>query len=334
MAAIAIAPTFEVVHKDFGSFLRDARQSQFVLDLSSYSLLEVIRAYIRHKSKTRPDFGKSYSIVLFNVKKVEDLYGISLKPDMITDVFWSYFVEFLQEQGLALSTIELIVGKIRSAVNWGRFYGVKTHPSFDEIKIHKVHNDNIALSPDDVSHIYHFDCRLFYKQRGKERRSDYIETMERVRDQFVLGCNLFQRYSDMRRIEPSNFDGDLFKIVQQKTGSFAVVDMRAYCIDYKATKAILEKYGYSAPYPHDINNFNKYLHQLLKDAGFTELVQISHREKGKIVTENIPRWKLISSHCCRRTAITNAVSRGCNLHQVKKCSGHASLDMLDRYVKD
>ena len=45
---------------------------------------------------------------------------------------------------------------------------------------------------------------------------------------FVLLCNLGQRYSDIRRISPENFERNLFRIIQQKTGNKAVVDIDRY----------------------------------------------------------------------------------------------------------
>ena len=58
----------------------------------------------------------------------------------------------------------------------------------------------------------------------------YRRTLERVRDMFVLLCNLGQRYSDIRRISPENFERNLFRIIQQKTGNKAVVDIDRYAI--------------------------------------------------------------------------------------------------------
>lgn len=334
MEALAIQPTFEVVHKDFGDFLRNGKKSAFKLDLSKSTAIQVLLAYVKFKSRTKPNFGNTYGYSIRCIERLETDFKITLMPDMITDIFWSYFIDYMSERKVSFSSVATVCSNIRTALRWGRYYGVVTHPSLDNVVIPKVHNEQIALTPDDVSHIYHFDCKLFYKQEEKSRRIDLIKTMEKVRDHFVLSCNLYQRYSDMVRIEPTCFEDDIFRIVQQKTGNTAVVDMRTYCIDYKMTKTILQRYGYYAPYTGDINNYNDYLHTLLKDIGFDELVQISRREKGNIITENIPRWRLISSHTARRTAITNAVLRGDNLHKVKRCSGHSSLNMVDRYVKD
>ena len=72
----------------------------------------------------------------------------------------------------------------------------------------------------------------------------YRRTLERVRDMFVLLCNLGQRYSDIRRISPENFERNLFRIIQQKTGNKAVVDIDRYAIVPKLTYSLLKKYGY------------------------------------------------------------------------------------------
>lgn len=55
---------------------------------------------------------------------------------------------------------------------------------------------------------------------------------------------------------------------------------------------------------------------------------------GKLVVENVPKWKMITSHTARRTAITIGVLRGKNVHNLKRCSGHTDLRVFDHYVRD
>ena len=72
----------------------------------------------------------------------------------------------------------------------------------------------------------------------------------------------------------------------------------------------------------------------MKDIGFDDIVRIEERVNGKLVINNFPKWKLISSHTARRTAVTVNVLRGHNIHTLKKCSGHTDLRMFDNYVRD
>lgn len=52
------------------------------------------------------------------------------------------------------------------------------------------------------------------------------------------------------------------------------------------------------------------------------------------MVENVPKWKMITSHTARRTAITIGVLRGHNIHNLKQCSGHTDLRVFDHYVRD
>ena len=182
-----------------------------------------------------------------------------------------------------------------------------------------------------MSRIAYFDIDRFYA--GKRR--DFRDKMRRVRDMFVLSCNLFQRYSDMMRIEPGCFKRNIFTIRQQKTGQVAVVNIDLHAIDAKTTYRLLERYGWEAPYRAEVSNYNRRLHQLMRDIGFDEPVRIEELgPDGRLVARTEPKWKLISSHTARRTAITVNVLRGHNLHTLKRCSGHADLRNFDRYVRD
>ena len=138
----------------------------------------------------------------------------------------------------------------------------------------------------------------------------------------------------MRRITPECFSRNTFTITQQKTGNVAVVNIDKFAIDAKTTYRILERYGYQAPYTGENNRYNSRLHILMRDIGFTEPVREEERINGKLVVTTAPKWKKISSHTARRTAITIGVLRGHNVHALKRCSGHSNLDTFDRYIID
>ena len=72
----------------------------------------------------------------------------------------------------------------------------------------------------------------------------------------------------------------------------------------------------------------------MKDIGLDDNVRIENKINGEMIVENIPKYKLISSHTARRTAITINVLRGHNIHSIKKCSGHTDLRLFDNYIRD
>lgn len=323
-------PDVTAVAADFRAYLEHSLRDPFTLNLKDCSLMEVIRACVKSKSRLHPGYRASIGCLVYNLQILEQEYRVELKPVQVTDVFWGYFIAFCQGRGLRASTISTMCSQLRSILNWAVKYNATVAPTYSDFQVPHIQSQKIALTADEVSRVAYFDIDLFYA----DRRSDFRDTMRRVRDMFVLSCNLYQRYSDMVRIDASCFDRNIFRITQQKTGNLAVVNIDRYSVDAKTTYRILERYNYEAPYKATIGNYNFYLHQLMKDIGFDDPIRIEERREGKLVVESIPKWRLISSHTARRTAITINVLRGQNVHAIKRCSGHTDLRIFDNYVRD
>jgi hypothetical protein len=151
---------------------------------------------------------------------------------------------------------------------------------------------------------------------------------------FVLGCNLGQRYSDLVRISPENFKNNMFSIVQQKTGNKCFVPINTLSIDPKITFAILEKYGYHAPYVGDITNYNSYLHQLLHHIGeeFNEEINIDNKINGIITRDTKQRYQMISSHSARRSFATINTLRNTPRSKILRATGYSSEKAFNRYL--
>lgn len=292
--------------------------------------MEIVQEAIKVKSHRCPGYARSISSLVNRLKEIESDFEVVLKTTHVTDIFWDNFISICIDRGLMLSSIETICNQLRSILNWAVKHGAEVSPTYKDFRVPKATNRQIALTADEVSRIYYFDIDRFYPKR----RSDYREKMLRVRDMFVLSVCLFQRHSDMIRISRSCFDRNIFRITQQKTGSRAVVNIDKYSTNPKAAYDILERYNYEAPYKGDIGNYNKALHELMRDIGFSDIIRVEERNRGEMESTDIPKWKLIASHTARRSAITIAVLKGHNLHSIRKCTGHSDLRTLDSYIRD
>lgn len=334
MSALTIAAPFQAFQApslaDFKAYLEHALRDPFTINLKDCTLIEVIRICANAKSKLHPHYKDSLGSLIYNLQKLEEQYRVTLYPVQVTDIFWSYFISFLQTNGLKSSSIGTLCSHLRSILNWASKYNATVSPTYSDFDVPKARNQEIALTADEVSRIAYFDIDRFYA----DRRSDYRATMHKVRDMFVLGCNLGQRHSDLVRVEPSCFDRNIFRITQQKTGNLAVVNIDKYSIEPKTAYRILERYNYEAPYKAGIGNYNYALHALMKDIGFTDIVRIEDRVAGQLTVENLPKWKLIASHTARRTFATVNVLRGHNIHAIKRCTGHGDLRCLEKYIRD
>lgn len=316
--------------EDFKSYLRTSLRNPFIINLKDSSLIEIIDARIKVKNKIHPHYKESLACLLHNLNTLQDQYGVTLMPIQITDIFWGYFINFCEQRGLRPTSIETMCYQLKSILGWAMKYNAPVSPTYSDVRIKHRTPMEIALTSDEVSRITYFDIDRFYSNR----RSDFRNTMHKVRDMFVLSCNLFQRYSDMIRIDRGNFDRNIFSIIQKKTGNKAVVNIDQFSMEPRTTYRILEKYDYKAPFSSTIGNYNYYLHPLMHDIGLDDLVRVEEKKGGEMAIEMVPKWKLITSHTARRTAITIGILRGHNIHALKRCSGHSDLGCLDKYIFD
>lgn len=310
----------------FMSYLLSSKDVAFTLDLSNASVIQVVKELIKMKSRMSPSYAKSFSTLLFYLNSIEKQFSCTLMPCQITDVFWHYFIPFLLDKGLALSSVKKVCSQLRTALDWGSRYNVKVAPTFDLVKIPPYSRQQIALTADEVSHIYHFDISTI------KRKKQHLKKLEEVRDMFVLSCNLGQRFSDMVRIDKSCFDRNTFTILQQKTGTMARVDIDRLCIDKKTTYAILKKYDYKAPVTTDISCYDKYLKELMQYVGFDEKIKREAKINGHIEVKSEPKWKLIGSHTARRTFATINTIRGYKAAEIRRATGHKSESSFEKYI--
>lgn len=310
----------------FINYLNDSKDNFFTLDLSKASLLEVIEELVKMKSKMYPNYEKSYSTLKHHIKALQSQFSCVLMPHQVTEIFWHNFIPFLIKGGLTLSSIKKVCSQLRTALDWGARYGAKISPTFDIIKIPSYCRQQIALTPDEVSHIYHFDLSTI------KRRPQHLRKLEKVRDMFVLSCNLGQRFSDMIRIDKTCFDRNIFTILQQKTGVYARVDIERMSIDRNTTYKILEKYDYKAPLTTDISCYDKYLKELLQYVGFDEQIKQETKINGHIEVIYKPKWKLIGSHTARRTFATNNIIKGIKTSEIRRATGHKSESSFEKYI--
>lgn len=328
LSAYSLSQGIGVSYSDagFSSYLSQSQNSVFTLDLSSSSAIEIIRELIRMKSRMSPNYAKSYSTLLYHLRGLEAQFNTTIMPHQVTDIFWHNFIPFLINGGLSLSSIKKVCSQLRTALDWGARYGARISPSFDLVKIPPYCRQQVALTPDDVSRIYHFDLSTI------KRRPQYLRHLEKVRDMFVLSCNLGQRFSDMVRIDKTCFDRNLFTILQQKTGTYAKVDIERMSIDRNTTYRILEKYDYKSPLTTHISNYDRYLKELFQYIGFNELIKQETKVNGHIDIKYVPKWKLIGSHTSRRTFATNNIIRGLKTSEIRRATGHKSESSFEKYI--
>ncbi|MDX5585954.1 MAG: phage integrase SAM-like domain-containing protein [Aureibaculum sp.] len=169
------------------------------------------------------------------------------------------------------------------------FDGIETSRQLKKIKSSRGINDNVIyLTPLELDKI--------------KNASIPNESLQNARKWLLLGCNLGQRGGDLLNLTESNFvvrNGlEVIELKQQKTDRNITIPV------LQTTKDILET---GLPYKISIQKLNNYIKDVCR------IAEINEKTKGKLFDKITKRkvegfylkWKLITSHVCRRSFATN-----------------------------
>lgn len=179
----------------------------------------------------------------------------------------------------------------------------------------------IHLSWDELKSLFNFQV-----PEGKQY-------LERVKDVFCFQCFTSLRYSDVAKLRRSDVKEGFITVVTQKTVDGLKIELNDY------SKAILEKYK-NIPFPDNkvlpvISNpkMNLYLKELGELAGLNEPQRIVYFMGNERKEEVYPKYKLITTHCGRRTFIVNALYLGIPAEVVMRWTGHNDYSAMKPYIK-
>ena len=144
----------------------------------------------------------------------------------------------------------------------------------------------------------------------------------------LLGSEIGQRGGDLLNITEDNFnirDGiEYIDLTQQKTGKEISIAVRP------KVKAIKES---GLPYKISIQKFNDYLKELCKDAGINKPTHGSllDADTKRKIKGTYPKYKLITSHVCRRSFATNYYKH-IPTPILMYCTGHSKEALFLSYI--
>jgi integrase len=155
--------------------------------------------------------------------------------------------------------------------------------------------------------------------------------LEKYRDIFLIGAWTGLRFSDFTRVTKENiinkFGNQYIKIKTKKTGEDVVIPV------LPPLARILHKYPGLLPTVSE-QKFNKYIKDICQLAEIDEPTEITI-SKGLLKTRKfVPKYKLVSSHTCRRSFCTNAfLEFEIEPINIMKISGHRTQRAFLRYIK-
>lgn len=260
----------------------------------------------------------SYKLVLKDLLHFETTKKVKLRFNDINLTFYNEFKKSLNDRGMQINTIGTRIKHlkvfIKTAYNEGLTNNdIFRHPDFVKIteEVQKIY-----LSESEISKIYELDL------------SNH-PPLVKVRDMFIISCYTALRYSDIVKLNKTNFikDGNFIDIKTQKGGQNVQIPT------HWRVKEIFNKYDGNFPRVVQNNLFNRYLKDIGQMANINERINVSKTKGGLRIDTTKPKHELITAHTGRRSAATNFYLIGLDTLSIMKITGHRTESSFMKYIK-
>lgn len=219
-------------------------------------------------------------------------------------------------------TINKNMKNIRWFIRWAADKGYIDNVSFLNVKTayKTVEKPIIFLTWDELMRVYQYD----FSNRPE---------LDKTRDMFCFCCFTSLRYSDMINLKWSNVHSDYIRVVTKKTADAIIIDLNDYSREiltkYHKEEAVGEESVFKSK---SSQKMNIRLKEIAKMCGIDTPVNIVEMYGSERKEITVPKYSLITTHCGRRTFISNAISMGIAPNIVMKWTGHSDYKAMQPYI--
>jgi integrase len=155
----------------------------------------------------------------------------------------------------------------------------------------------------------------------------YSIEMQKAKDMFLLGCYTGLRVSDLKRINKHRIENSAINMTLKKNRTEVSIPLLTQ------TKAILEKYDYSAPKISE-QQVNESIKLVCAKAKINKKVFFKAKKAGQLIETLHPKHSLITTHCAGKTFISLAGERwGLSPTDIAAIVGKDIKTILGYYLK-
>lgn len=250
---------------------------------------------------------------------------LALRPDIkmsdFNNTFYIKYVDYLLSVAGMKNTSAMKCWKVlKWFLRWADKSGYLPNKDYQDFSPHlKIVSDKevVYLTWDELMKVYSLTFPY-----GKRH-------LERVRDVFCFQCFTSLRYSDVAKLKREDIEGDIIKVVTEKTGDTIRIELNKY------SRAILEKYeDDERPLPVPANQrMNVWIKEVCFLAGIDTPVTAVYYKGAERIEEVHPKYELIGTHTGRRTFICNALTMGIPAATVMEWTGHSDYKAMKPYIK-
>ncbi|MDR0692308.1 MAG: site-specific integrase [Prevotellaceae bacterium] len=274
---------------------------QFISEAETTKSLSTVRQY-KNTFRLLLDFST-------NVQKI-DFQNIDMS-------FYAKFKSYMNKAGYSEAYFSNQIKYVRLFMNEATERGYNASLLYKSRKFicPQVTADKIYLTTEEITRI-------------RTAKLSTSRKLEKVRDMFVVACYTGLRFSDLVRLQPSNFNhvDKILHIRTQKTDTTVYIPLSPEAL------AICKKYDFSFP-PINNSAFNTSIKEIGRQAGLVEKVELLISKGNSKVRDVQPKYRLITSHTARRSFATNAFLASVPNISIMQITGHSTEKAFMRYIR-
>lgn len=266
--------------------------------------------YFEDWSKRGPESAKDRGLAF---RRITALMGRTTDWEDIDGDWYFRFLDKCNALNYTPNYISTMTAKLKTVMNEGFNRGFHTNEAFRKFSTAYRPADTIALTQEEM------DALWSAPLEGR---------VAQARDVFMVGCLTAARFQDYSQLSGDNIVDGRLRYVQRKTGQVVVLPLSPRIAE------IFSRYGGRLP-----KITQQEVGRLIKTAcrsiggSFDDVMEVSHTRGGRKEIERIPRWRMVSTHTARRSAITALHLLGVPTFQLMMLSGHTTIENFQRYLR-
>lgn len=245
-------------------------------------------------------------------KLIAELMGTDDNWGDIDSAYYFRLIQAMNARQYSKNYQGSVVAKVKTVMSEGRKLKYHDNDDFRDFKKPSNEVDSVYLTQDELDAVWNLEL------------TDDLE--KKARDMLIVGCYTGARWEDYSRFSTENIQGREFKYIQKKTGARVTLPISP------RLRAVLKRNGGHAPTIGDVV-FNRIVKVVCMRAGITTPIQVRESKGDTFEHKVVPKYKMVSSHTCRRTMCTLLDKAGVPHKEIMVVSGHKSLASFERYLR-
>lgn len=241
-----------------------------------------------------------------------------IKIKDVGKVFKDEFIEYLEDkESLSENTIGKYITNLKTICLHAKDSGIETHPELSKVIGFREETEIIYLTLEEIEKI---------KNKKIEN-----EAQNNAKDWLIIGCFIGQRGGDLLKLTKDNLTVkrgiELIELTQEKTKQKVAIPI------HHEVKEILDRRNGNFPKPISQQKFNKHIKEVAKEAGLKYKIEgrLLDTDTKRKVKGTYEKWKLVSSHICRRSFASNFYGKQPTSLLIK-ITGHSTEKQFLQYI--